>query len=146
MGLKVKETILLDLVKQVRAAKGENWDKYLAPEDWGYINGDVMASKWYPDGFFYRLSLAVFKVIGRSKLDACFAYGRLVAANMATVYRNMLVPGDPAASIERFIVRRNSFFNTDYQDAENNRVEKGTGKSPPTRFRMRASGIRKQRM
>lgn len=124
MGVKVKGTILIDLVKQVRAAKDQNWEKYLTPEDMELINGEIMTSSWYPDDFFYRLSLAVFKVTGESDLDNSFAYGQLTAHNMADVYKNVFVQGDPATTIERFILRRKSFFSTDYQDSEQNKVFK----------------------
>ncbi|MDY6830569.1 MAG: hypothetical protein SWC96_01795 [Thermodesulfobacteriota bacterium] len=123
--VEVKGTIILDLVKQVRVAKDKNWSDYLLPEDMKLIDGEILASQWYPDAFFYRLSHAVFKVIGESKMEACFAFGRLLAHKMAEVYRNIMVPGDPAASIERFLTRRHSFFRGDYADAEKNILEKG---------------------
>lgn len=125
MGLQVKGTVLVDLVKQVRVAKDENWAKYLTPEDMKVVNGEIMTSAWYPDDFFYRLSLAAYKVVGQSSLDACFAYGQLTAHNMAAVYKNVIAQGDPATTIERFVNRRKSFFSTNYQDSETNRVVRG---------------------
>ncbi|MFP4040345.1 MAG: hypothetical protein ACLFS7_07375 [Desulfosudaceae bacterium] len=127
MSLQVKGTILVDLVKQVRAERSLNWDDYLTPADWDLVDGDVMASSWYPDDFFYRLSLAVFKVIGQSDFEACLAYGRLTAGNMAEIYKNIIVPGEPAITIERFMTRRKSFFSTDYKDSEKNQVIKKKG-------------------
>ena len=124
MGLKVKGIVLADLVKQVRVAKDKNWEKYLTPEDMTVVMGEIMTSSWYPDDFFYRLSLAVYKIIGESSLDACFAYGQLTAHNMAEIYRNVIMQNDPATTIDRFVTRRKSFFSTDYQDAEQNRVIK----------------------
>ena len=123
--IQVKGTILLDLVKQVRVAKGKNWNDYLLPEDWSLVNGEILASQWYPDDFFYRLSYAVFKVSGESKMEACFAYGQLLAYKMAEVYKNIMVPGDPATSIDRFLTRRQSFFKGEHTDAGKNQIEKG---------------------
>lgn len=128
MNVQVKGTLLIDLVKQVRVARNENWDAYLTPEDMALINGEIMTSAWYPEDFFYRLSLAVYKVIGKSSLDACFAYGQLAAHNMAEIYKNIIVPNEPATTIERFVTRRQSFFSTEYQDADQNRVEKEDGR------------------
>lgn len=125
MGLQVKGTVLIDLVKQVRVAKDKNWSQYLTPDDMELINGEIMTSSWYPDDFFYRLSLAVFKVTGESSLDNAFAYGQLTAHNMAEIYKNVIVQGDPATTVERFVTRRKSFFSTDYQDSEKNRVVRG---------------------
>jgi hypothetical protein len=124
MGVQVKGTILVDLVKQVRVAKDKNWGQYLTPEDMALVNGEILTSAWYPDAFFYRLSLAVYKIIGGSSTDACFAYGQLTAHNMVEVYKNILVQGDPVATIERFVTRRQSFFSTEYQDAEKTHLEK----------------------
>ena len=124
MSVQVKGTILIDLVKQVRAEKDRNWEQYLTAEDMALVNGEVLTSSWYPEDFFYRLSMAVYKVIGQSSLDACFAYGQLTAHNMAEIYKNLVAPGDPATTIERFVTRRQSFFSTEYQGAEENRVEK----------------------
>ena len=126
--VEVKGTIILDLVKQVRVAKDKNWSHYLLPEDMELIDGEILASQWYPDEFFYRLSHAVFKVMGESKMEACFAYGQLLAYKMAEVYKNIMVPGDPATSIERFLKRRQSFFRGEYPDAEKNLIEKGEKK------------------
>ncbi|MEW6079588.1 MAG: hypothetical protein AB1724_17410 [Thermodesulfobacteriota bacterium] len=128
MSVQVKGTILVDLVKQVRVAKDKNWGQYLTPEDMALVNGEILTSAWYPDAFFYRLSLAVYKVIGGSSTEACFAYGQLTAHNMIEVYKNILVQGDPASTIERFVTRRQSFFSTEYQDAEKNHVEKGVNR------------------
>lgn len=127
-GVQVKGTIILDLVKQVRVAKDKNWNDYLLSEDWNLVNGEILASQWYPDDFFYRLSYAVFKVSGESKMEACFAFGQLLAHKMADVYKNIMVPGDPATSIERFLTRRQSFFKGEYADAEKNLLEKGEKK------------------
>ncbi|MFZ5563634.1 MAG: hypothetical protein ACOZBW_06235 [Thermodesulfobacteriota bacterium] len=126
--VQVKGTIVLDLVKQVRVAKDKNWSDYLLPEDMDLVNGEILASQWYPDEFFYRLSHAVFKVIGESRMDVCFAFGQLLAHKMADVYKNIMVPGDPATSIERFLTRRQSFFRGEYADAEKNLIEKGEKK------------------
>ncbi|MDY6830877.1 MAG: hypothetical protein SWC96_03410 [Thermodesulfobacteriota bacterium] len=123
-AVEVKGTIILDMVKQVRVTKEKNWSDYLLPEDMKLIDGEILASQWYPDEFFYRLSHAVFKVIGESKMDACFVYGQLLAHKMAEVYRNIMVPGDPVTSIERLLTRRQSFFRGDYADAEKNILEK----------------------
>ncbi len=128
MGVQVKGIVLADLAKQVRVAKDKNWKKYLTPEDMKMIDAEIMASSWYPDDFFYRLSLAVYKIIGESSLDACFAYGQLTARTMAETYKNVLAENDPAATIERFMNRRKSFFSEDYQDSEKNSVVRENNK------------------
>jgi len=128
MSAQVKGTIIMDLVKQVRVARDNNWSEYLTPEDMEMVNGEIMTSSWYPDDFFYRLSLAVYKIIGQSSMDACFAYGQLTAHNMAEVYKNIVVDGDPATTIDRSVTRRQSFFSTEFQETEKTRLEKEDGR------------------
>ncbi len=125
--MKVKGTVITDLVKIVRKEKHLNWGDYLMPEDWEVINDDIMASAWYPGELFYRLSYAVFKVVGGSELEICTTFGKFTAHNVAQTYKNLIVPGDPAASMERFIERRKSFFSGDYASSELGEVKSGQG-------------------
>ncbi len=52
MAITVKGTVLTDLVKIVRKERQLGWDDYLQPEDWDIINGDILATQWYPGDFF----------------------------------------------------------------------------------------------
>ena len=127
MGISVKGTILTDLVKIVRKERQLPWDQYLTPSDWDIINGEILATMWYPGDFFYRLSYAVYKVVGQSDLNVCFAFGKIAVHNMIEIYKNIIVPGEPAVSMERFITRRKSFFKGDYSSAETGQLKNGHG-------------------
>ncbi len=125
--MKVKGTILTDLVRIVRKEKQLDWDAYLTPEDWEVVNSEVVASGWYPGEVFYRLSYAVYKVVAGSDLELCTAFGRFAVHDIAETYKNMIVPGNPATSMERFIKQRKSFFGGDYSSAQLGNVSCGEG-------------------
>jgi hypothetical protein len=127
MEITVKGTILTDLVKIVRKEPQRAWNDYLKPEDWDIINREILATQWYPGAFFYRLSYAVFKVVANSDLKVCFDFGKIAAHNLAQVYKFILVPGDPAVSMERFLIRRKAFFSGAYSSAEMGNVKNGHG-------------------
>ncbi len=127
MGIMVKGSVLTDLVKIVRKERQLPWDEHLTAEDWDIINGEILASAWYPGDFFYRLSYAVYRVVGQSDLEICFAFGKIAAHNLIEIYKNILVPGDPAVSMERFITRRKSFFRGDYSTDETGQLKNGNG-------------------
>lgn len=46
--MEVKGTLLVDYVKAIKGNKDREWDKWLEPEDWELIEGNVLPSQWYP--------------------------------------------------------------------------------------------------
>ena len=46
MTVQVKGTVLIDLVKQVRAEKDKNWGEYLTAKDMEIIDSEVLTSSW----------------------------------------------------------------------------------------------------
>lgn len=108
--MRVKGTLVLDYVRIIRANRGQDWSKYLTPEDWQIIDGQVLSSQWYPYDSFRRIAYAVFKVIAKGNLKTAETFGRFTIKNMLKVYKNMLVPGDPAASVEKLARLRSMFF------------------------------------
>ena len=124
--MRVKGTVILDLVRIIRSEKDKNWEPYMAPEDMEIINGTVMASKWYPGDSFWRISYAVAKEVGRMEPENLFAFGRLSASSYLKLYNRLLVPGDPAATIERCISSWNLFYDFEGSaDYRRNETQKG---------------------
>jgi hypothetical protein len=108
--MKVKGTWMVDLVKLLRAAKDKDFSKYLTKEDFVVLNSKILPSQWYPFETYKRLGLAVFKVIGNSQLTASRAFGRMNMANLLKIYGNIMIPGDPAATVEKFAALAGNFF------------------------------------
>ncbi|HUT55477.1 MAG TPA: hypothetical protein VM658_18955 [bacterium] len=108
--MRVKGTLVLDYVRIIRANRGQDWSKYLTPEDWQIIDSQVLSSQWYPYDSFRRIAFAVFKVIAKGNLKTAETFGRFTVKNMLGVYKNILVPGDPAASMDKLARLRRTFF------------------------------------
>jgi len=106
----VKGTWILDFVKMIRANKDKDWDRWLAPEDWEIINAQVLPSQWYPFESYERIGKAVFVEIAQSNLDITRTFGRIMMRDLLKVYKNILVEGDLAASVEKFNILRKTFF------------------------------------
>ena len=109
--MKVKGTVIVDLVRIIRSQKNIDWSKYLKPEDFEIVKSLVVASKWYPGDSFWRLSFAVTKEIAKMQLDMTFDFGRLSAKSFLKVYKRLMVKGNPAASLENCINLWDSFYN-----------------------------------
>lgn len=108
--MEVKGTLLVDYVKAIKGNKDREWDKWLEPEDWELIEGNVLPSQWYPYDFYQRLGLAVFKEVAGSSLDLVRAFGKIWAGEVAKIYKNLQVEGDPAAGIEKLTAIQKTFF------------------------------------
>ncbi len=108
--MEVKGTWLLNFVKVIRANKDKDFSQWLEPEDFEIIRERIMPSSWYPLKSFLRMGRAIFKGVAESNLDVTRLFGRLIMQSNLKIYKNLLVEGDPATSIDKFALLRKSFF------------------------------------
>lgn len=108
--MRVKGTVIVDLVKTIKSRPDFNWGVYLEPRDFEIINSIVLATNWYDGGFFWRASLAIGEFIGRNDLGASFDFGRTCARSYLAVYKRLIVSGQPMKSLENFINAWESFY------------------------------------
>jgi len=108
--MRVKGTLLMDYIRMIRANKDKNWDKYLEEKDWEIVNNRILPSNWYPYDTFSRIGLAVFKEIAGSNLELTRTFGKAVMADLLKIYKNLVVPGDPVASLERHSALHRTFI------------------------------------
>jgi hypothetical protein len=125
--MRVKGTAVVDLVKSVKGSRSVNWERYLEPQDFEIVNSLVIASKWYPGDSFWRISWAVAKEIGRADLNAAFEFGRISAKSYLRVYKRLVVPGDPVASLKNCVDCWQSFYDVEGADYRKMEVEPGAG-------------------
>ena len=125
--MKVKGTVIVDLVRIIRSDKNIDWNKYLKPEDAEIVKSLVVASKWYPGDSFWRISLAVTKEVAKMELDMTFEFGRLSAKSFLKVYKRLLIEGNPVASLENCVKLWNSFYDFEGAVHQKHQVEKGPG-------------------
>jgi hypothetical protein len=108
--MKVKGTWMVDIVRLVRSNRDKDYAKWLEPEDWDIINGTVLSSVWYPFESYKRVGLAAYKVVSGSDLNLTRLFGRTTMQGLVQVYKNMVAPGDPAASVQKFCNLAQNFF------------------------------------
>jgi hypothetical protein len=108
----VKGSVILDMVKIIRALDQLPWDQRLRPEDFEIVNGMVMPKSWYPIDAFMRMGLAVFELAAGSKPELVFAFGRQAMQGLFEgPYRPFLDKGDPFEATQKFLDLRRSMFN-----------------------------------
>jgi hypothetical protein len=123
---KVKGSMLVDFVRMIRANKSQNWNDYLKPEDWEIINKRILPSLWYPVEIFTRCGWAIFKIMAQGNLDLTRMSGRMQGKKLfETVYKAVVISQDTIATLNRFVVVYNQFFNFSsfrFEDAGKNHV------------------------
>ena len=93
---KVKGTMLIDFVRMVRSNKNLDWNKYMQPEDWDFINSKILPSNWYPFDFYARLGWASFNLVGNGDLELARLNGQIMAQHLfETTYTSMVKFKDP---------------------------------------------------
>jgi len=112
--MKVKGSMILDYVKVIRANKEKNWEPYLEPQDWDIIEGKILPSSWYPYETFQRIGLAIFREIAKSDLDTVRQFGRHSIKNFLNIYKTIIVPGDPGASLEKLASNQRLYMEGDF--------------------------------
>ncbi len=109
---KVKGTMLIDQVKQIRANKDKDWDKYLKPEDREIISGRILPSTWYPLELYQRCGLAVFQVLGGGNPDLARLRGKIRGKELfGDVYKNIVAKKDPMTALRSFVKIYGGLFN-----------------------------------
>lgn len=108
--MRVKGSLFLDYVKMIRSNQDKNWDQYLQPADWEIVHGHILPSNWYPFETFARIGWAVFQEVAGGNLELVRAFGRFSIKRLLELYKNILVPGDPAASAERLALLHRTFL------------------------------------
>lgn len=111
----IKGTMAIDFVRIVRANRDKNWEKWLTPADLEIVNGKVLPSNWYPYDFFRRIAFAVFKEIAGGNLLTAQQFGRFQMRGLLAIYKNVLRPGDPGASVKTLAALYRTFIRGAYE-------------------------------
>jgi hypothetical protein len=124
--MRVKGSLVLDLVKLIRSERDRNWDKYLKSEDWKIINSIILASNWYPGESYWRITYAVTQELAGMNLDSVYLFGRNNAKTVMKVYGHLLIaPGDPVATVKNSVKYRESLYDFEGANIERTKIENG---------------------
>lgn len=112
MDRKCKGSLVLDMVKLIRAFRSEPWESYLKPEDWEIVNGMVIPTSWYPIESYQRIGLAVYQLVAKGNADVIVSFGRAAMDELFKgPYRPFLDKNDPFAATQKFLELRKPIFN-----------------------------------
>lgn len=106
----VKGTLFVDYVRMLRAKKGVDWARYLAPQDIPYLEQQISPEEWYPMAAFERMGLAILAEVAQSDMGLVRHWGRIQIDWLSSLHPNLVAQGDPPESLMRFKVLRQSFF------------------------------------
>lgn len=109
---KCKGSVILDMVKIIRADKQAPWDRFLRPEDWEIVNSMVIPTEWYPIESYQRMGTAVYELVAKRNAQVVEQFGRAAMKGLfGGSYRPFLDKKDPHEAIHKFLELRKSLFN-----------------------------------
>ncbi len=94
----------------LRAKKGVDWGRWLAPHDFDFLAQRIVPDAWYPMASFERMGLAILAEVAQDNLEVVKHWGRFQIDGLVALHPNLVAPGDARESLMRFQVLRQSFF------------------------------------
>jgi hypothetical protein len=97
-----KGTMVLDVVKAIRALHDLPWDQHLTPEAQALIQERIIPSAWYPYEPVLSCLTAVFRLAGKKDPNLARQWGRTNGKKVFEgVYKTLIVPGEPQTSLQK---------------------------------------------
>ena len=106
----VRGVLFVDYVKMLRAQKGVDWTTHLASEDLIYLATKIDPDAWYPMETFERMGNQILRTTARGEMFPVQLWGRYSAGQLRAAHPQLLAPGDPIETLNRFRVMRETFF------------------------------------
>lgn len=109
--MKVKGSMMMFVVKGVRAAGVEHFDALLDDEDRVFLTQRILPINWYPFDSYKRLFDGLVTVVARGNPQTIRQWGRdYGSAILQGVYQSTISPGDPFRSLKNYEQRFSSFY------------------------------------
>ncbi len=105
--------LFVDYVRMLRAQKGETWRDHLPAEDVWYLATRIDNDAWYPMETFERMGNQILRVVAHGEMFPVRLWGRYSAGKLHEAHPQLLAPGDPVETLNRFRVMRQTFFDFD---------------------------------
>ena len=90
----------------------------LTADDWEIMSSMILPSAKYDYEIFQRIGNATFKVVAQSNKDLVRLFGRGFMNSLLATYKNLLVIGDPGASLKKFCNFHGQYFDEVKSKAE----------------------------
>jgi hypothetical protein len=109
----VRGVLFVDYVRMLRSSKAVDWGLYLPAEDLHYLGMKIEPDVWYPMATFERMGNEILRTVGQGKLFVVQLWGRHSAGRLAVGNPQLVAPGDPNETLNRFHALRQTFFDFD---------------------------------
>jgi hypothetical protein len=111
MGMQVKGSIVVNLVKMIKKDKSGVYNNYLTEKDKAIISQKILPSSWYPFDMYKRCLNAIFEVIAKKDLKIAKEWGRIECQTaMSNIYARVIEGCDPLSFIKRYEVTHQNFY------------------------------------
>jgi hypothetical protein len=107
---RVRGVLFLDYVKMLKAQKGVNWSQHLPEQDLIFLAMTIDPDAWYPMATFERMGNQILRTTARGEMFPVQLWGRYTVSQLRAKHPNLLAPGDPIETLNRFRVMRETFF------------------------------------
>jgi len=109
--VQVKGSMMMFVVKGVRAAGVEHFEPFLTDDDRRFLAQRILPINWYPFDPYKRLFESLVAVVARGNTQTVRQWGRdYGSAILDGVYRSIIAPGDPMRSLKNYERRFSSFY------------------------------------
>ncbi len=109
--MQVKGSMMMFVVKGVRAAGVEHFDHLLTDEDREFLRRRILPINWYPFENYKRLFDSLVTVVARGNAQTVRQWGRDYGSTILEgVYRSVVSPGNPLRSLKNYEQRFGSFY------------------------------------
>jgi hypothetical protein len=111
MGMNVKGSILIQIVKTIKTDKSGIYDTYLTNKDREIISERVLSNIWYPFETYKHCLNAIFEIIAKNDLEVAKEWGRTSCQALADNIFAFLVEGrDPLSFFKKYKFIHQSFY------------------------------------
>jgi hypothetical protein len=110
MTRRVRGVLFVDYVRMLRRLKHVDWTKILPAEDVPYLSKVIDPDAWYPMPTFERLGNAILQNVAQGQMAVVQMWGRYSAGQLRAAHPQLLAPGDPIETMNRFTIMRKTFF------------------------------------
>ncbi len=94
----------------LKSQKGVDWRQHLPEQDLLFLATAIEPDGWYPMATFERMGNQILRTTARGQMLTVQLWGRFSAGQLRTAHPNLLAPGDPVETLQRFRVMRETFF------------------------------------
>jgi uncharacterized protein (TIGR02265 family) len=109
--MKVKGSMLMFVVKGIRAAGVEHFDHLLTDQERALVGQRILPINWYPFASYRLLFDALVTVVARGNMRMVRQWGRDYGSIiMGDVYRSVILEGNPFQSLKNHERRFSSFY------------------------------------